>query len=164
MSYPLLSQPLSKTLSSITRCILPALLLSASLSACGPMYQTVYDFEPPADSSGGYCIGRCESDRARCIDNVRYDYERCDQNAQMEQQSCRDRLSWEGKKEKWYDCGKTSCSNDTDPCEADYRGCYQSCGGRVTSRQECYMNCSQIPPAAPPAPAAPAATKKPSRR
>ena len=34
-------------------------------------------------------------------------------------------------------------SDCTSVCEADYRACFQGCGGRIDAQQVCVMGCNQ---------------------
>ena len=129
-------------------------------SACGPIYNTDYQFTPPSSTTGRVCTQQCENSKFQCQQMEEMSADRCRDRAQIEQQRCEDNIRWrEGRDPKWYECGAESCSANTDRCDAQYRSCYQACGGRVDAHTYCVANCSQVP-AAQQAPA-PAVRSKP---
>ncbi len=129
--------------SCIVRAVLFGLLLGST--GCGPMYDTRYTFVPPESQSGRTCTFQCENSKMQCqqIEQMRNDT--CEERARIEQQQCQWNMQMQGKKEKWYDCGLSSCSEDTERCESQYRSCFQMCGGTVRSETVCIANCDQIP-------------------
>lgn len=120
------------------------LLLALTLAACGPIYDTNYRYTPPSDPLARPCISQCladkgncrstaelkaENSRLRCERDARDDYERCLGNAKGEQ----------GRSS----CHRSSCNQSADfgMCEADYRVCFQSCGGVIDEERVCSFNC-----------------------
>ena len=112
--------------------------------SCGPVYETNYRYVPPADPLSRPCVSQCLADksgcrhteelkaenrRLRCEADARSDYERCLFNARDEQ----------GKNS----CHRRSCSENASfmQCEADYRVCFESCGGVVEEERVCTFNC-----------------------
>lgn len=117
------------------------------LVGCGPMYQTEYIYTPPESSSGSACIFQCENSKQQCQQIQSMRSEDCERRAEYEYQRCEDRIyDRKGRDAKWYECTRESCTEDTERCEASYRSCYQSCGGRVEAQTRCVSNCDQIPP------------------
>jgi len=117
-----------------------------SAAGCGPMYQTDYNLVPPKTESGRACTYHCDTTKLQCrqIEQLRVD--RCEMQAREDQRICENQIRWDkGRSPKWYECGGSSCSADNEQCEAQYRSCYQSCGGRVESTTRCVANCDQIP-------------------
>lgn len=118
-----------------------------SIAACGPIYDTQYNFRPPSSSEGRACIFQCEQSRQLCRQNEEYRADDCQRRSEWDQQRCEDQIyRTKGREPKWYECGSESCSADYDRCEGSYRACYQSCGGRVDAETRCVANCDQIPP------------------
>lgn len=120
------------------------LWMALLLASCGPIYETNYRYTPPNDPLSRPCISQCladkgqcrntaelkaENSRLRCERDSRDDYERCLGNAKGEQ----GRAS----------CSRRNCGQDANYgfCEADYRTCFQSCGGSVDEERLCTFNC-----------------------
>jgi hypothetical protein len=122
-----------------------------SLNGCGPMYNTEYSLVPPKSESGRACTYHCDSGKMQCrqIEELRVD--RCQIQAREDDRECEARIRWDkGRSPKWYECGSSSCTADYDQCDAQYRSCFQSCGGRVETTTRCVANCDQIPKASAP--------------
>jgi hypothetical protein len=119
-------------------------LIALLLAGCGPIYDTTYRYLPPSDPLSRPCITQCltsrdscrnvqelkaENSRLRCERDAGDDFERCLFNAKDEQ----------GKNS----CRRRTCSESTNlgVCEADYRVCFQSCGGIVEEERVCTFNC-----------------------
>lgn len=114
------------------------------LSACGPIYNTDYQFSPPSSSGGRACVFQCEQGRMQCRQIEELQASRCQDHARYEQQRCRDDLRYnENRSPKWYECSAESCAENYDRCEDIYRACYQSCGGEVRATTRCVANCDQ---------------------
>lgn len=112
-------------------------LLGLLLAGCGPIYHTVYDYTPPASRDGMACVMQCENTRNQCQRANRLEREVAD----LKRRQCEERR--EREKEKNGGKSSLSCSyhaSDTD-CDAPYRACYQTCGGRVESHRECAAFC-----------------------
>ena len=127
-----------------TLCFLGGL---ASLTGCGPMYQTEYIYTPPKSQTGNACVFQCENSKQQCQQIQEMRSEDCERRAEYDYQRCEDRIyDREGRDAKWYECSRESCTADVERCEATYRSCYQSCGGKVEAQTRCVSNCDQIPP------------------
>ena len=129
--------------------LLSALLLALLLSACGPMYETRYTFVPPKGSSGQACILQCENNRMQCEQLAEMRFQNCEDRADREYRDCEhEQVFGYDKKGRWtcvdncY-CWRDSCERDTDRCDALYRTCYQTCGGKVKAQTVCVANCDQ---------------------
>jgi len=118
----------------------------AALSGCaghGPKdCKTVYDFRPPATYEGKMCVMRCGHERTQCRSNKEQQYTNCEHHNRM--------VALEF--ERCLASGATNCYSASAPpcerpclggtcgvdqCEMEYRFCYQSCGGKVVSREIC---------------------------
>jgi len=88
---------------------------------------------------------QCENMKMQCEQLEELKYERCQAESERDQEQCQWRLAMKGKEEKWYDCPTSSCTNEVERCEGKHRTCYQACGGKVTAKTVCVMNCDQIP-------------------
>lgn len=114
------------------------------LAGCIDRYRTETTYTPPSKPAPA-CINSCDADARLCASKAKAtaensqqkceraandDYERCLGNAQGElgRSSCTRRLCL-GKSER------------SDSCEAQYQGCYQSCGGTVSSEPVCRFLC-----------------------
>ena len=120
------------------------MLLALAAAACGPIYETEYSYHPPADPQSRACIAQCNSGKEHCRvsadDKAENERLRCNVEASDEYERC---LLRAGNDDARKQCSKRSCyeSTDTSICEADFRSCFQSCGGIVESRQVCTLNC-----------------------
>lgn len=118
---------------------LTALLFSALLlSACGPVYHTVYNYTPPKSRDGMACVMQCDNTRNEC--------KRANQSAReaadLKRHHCEERRAREEKetgKESHISCSFYSHDED---CDGNYRTCYQTCGGHISSHQECSAFCN----------------------
>jgi len=123
--------------------ILPLLLLL--LTGCGPIYETRYDLLPPTDDAGRFCTVECERVKLDCRRLEDRKYQQCNrdrQDAEADYQRCLDRNKNDSGKCKRLS-NKTYCrAANYEACDADYRRCFQNCGGQVHSRQVCVFNCS----------------------
>lgn len=123
------------------------MLVALPLTACGPMYDTFYTFTPPETASGQQCLMQCEHLKMQCRSMEEMRVDACEERSRWAQERCRDDIYRRKHREpKWHECGSESCTADLERCEASYRSCYQSCGGRVTSETRCVANCDQIQP------------------
>ena len=111
---------------------LSILIILAYLSmGCSPVYNTEYSLTPPSSSEGQKCVRNCQRDRSSCQQNVDARLDSCQRKIEQQcegRQDC-DKLS--------HSCGVV----DYEPCEEQYRSCYQSCGGTVKSKQVCVIGC-----------------------
>jgi hypothetical protein len=125
-------------------------LALAALSGCARYdnrtCKTEFDLVAPTTYEGKTCVMRCGSQRTQCRDNKQQQYINCDhynRMAALEFDRC-------------LASGATNCYSPTAPpcerpcsstgacadeCEAEYRQCYQSCGGQVVSREVCTGDC-----------------------
>lgn len=126
--------------------------VATTVLACGPVYKTDYTFFPPERESGRTCVMQCENSKMQCRQLVQLRHDSCRQQAETAYYLCeasrRYRIDSKGKQkciENCY-CSRESCSEDYEPCDSQYRSCYQTCGGKVTSRTYCVSNCENAPP------------------
>ncbi|MFP4154091.1 MAG: hypothetical protein ACOC00_00515 [Halothiobacillaceae bacterium] len=115
------------------------------IPGCGPVYQTEYRYSPPADSESKRCITECarirEMCRATAEARAAKEQAACQQNASIRYAACLATASDDAARQK---CSlNTYCDRDADtaPCDADYRQCYQTCGGTVEAYQVCVFGC-----------------------
>ncbi len=113
------------------------------LVGCGPIYETRYTLTPPPGAEGRACVFQCDNTQLRCRqiqDLERQNCERDEQLAHYEYQNClnqREKDSGIKCAQRYVYCPSASYES----CEAEYRSCFQTCGGVVQSRQECVFNC-----------------------
>lgn len=121
------------------------LILTLGLAGCGPIYDTRYDLTPPSDEAGRFCTVECERLRLDCRRAEDRKYQNCQrdrQDAESAYQRCRNRYKDNPDKHCRYLSPTTYCASaDYAACDADYRRCFQNCGGQVHSRQVCVFNC-----------------------
>ena len=116
------------------------LALALTLSACAPIYETVYDYTPPEDAAGKQCLNQClqmyESCRASSESIAVQERAACQQSATLTYAACVATAKTDLDRSR---CSTSSSCNrraDTSHCMGDYRLCYRNCGGSVTSRQK----------------------------
>lgn len=130
----------------IFRVIACVLLLSLVLIivGCGPIYETRYNFVPPTEPHSAVCLTHCYTGKIQCQQLEQVQLDNCENRAERERYRCEWQIRRDKKREpKWYECGGSHCSVDEERCEANYRSCYQACGGQVNSEQVCVANCKQ---------------------
>lgn len=118
-----------------------ALILLTVLSACGPIYDTRYNFTPPNEPTGRVCTYQCENSRSSCLQMQAQMKQNCEMQNRTYEQMCETNIRLGGREPKWYECSGQSCNDNSEMCESQYRSCYQACGGKVDSQQVCVMNC-----------------------
>lgn len=131
-------------MSTSVRIFIP-ILFSTLLTAvgCGPVYETQYTLTPPESAEGRACTFQCENSKSQCEQLEEIKQERCEERAQLERERCEWDFRRRGKEPKWYDCGGSSCSSETERCETQYRRCFELCGGKVTATNVCVYGCQQ---------------------
>ncbi|MFC1885249.1 hypothetical protein ACFL2O_10815 [Thermodesulfobacteriota bacterium] len=117
------------------------ILLSLYSCSTKPVYQTTYDFIPPASAEGKACTHQCETINVQCKqiadmqadskrEEVRRQYLECERQRRSEKYSTRI-------------CFEYSVYPDYSRCSADYRRCFQRCGGKVITETKCIKNCEK---------------------
>lgn len=130
------------------------------LTACGPQIKTQYDYTPPASSEGMQCLSSCQAASTQCQADLEYRKGQCRADAEREAEfefrqrqvnyqiavgrSQVDPVKYPlpDRPQKPY-VSTYHCDNMSNTCEAQYRTCYRSCGGRIQERQVCVANCEQ---------------------
>ncbi|MGF1547206.1 MAG: hypothetical protein ACFCUG_07750 [Thiotrichales bacterium] len=119
--------------------------LMSALAGCGPVYKTVYHFEPPRDDNGIRCVLQCEETLRECsvAEDLRDENCRREQQvAELEHQRCRDLARAAGRKDDVCPRSYVSCVGGRHArCDENYRRCYENCGGQISSQQVCSMFC-----------------------
>ncbi|MDR2338425.1 MAG: hypothetical protein LBE20_07305 [Deltaproteobacteria bacterium] len=134
------------------------------LNSCGPIYETKYNFIPPAITSKTQsCLAGCNSDSAQCYQVEKNNYLDCQTQARIEYHNC---LRLQEQKEifclalKDYQhnadyakclknargkaCSEKYCPKENiSKCDAAFRNCYRSCGGIINETVVCIANCEQ---------------------
>src|SRR3990167_3408790 len=123
------------------------ILASILLTACGPVYQTTYTYDPPDAWSGRKCVNRCLEVKSQC--NIE-----CSRNNQVCVAEARENGDFRYRQyvreqrrlnkpvvlgpEDFIDTNGcySGCS-----CDSDYRECYMNCGGKVITHQRCVAFC-----------------------
>lgn len=124
--------------------IISLIFLLATVSACGPIYSTEYIYSPPEDAQARACIAQCNTAKTNCrsMADLKAENERlrCDLEAGSRYQHCLNRAGSDAGRAE---CIRQSCYTPADGeiCDADFRICFQSCGGMIESRQTCSFNC-----------------------
>jgi hypothetical protein len=131
--------------------LVSALIALLALGACGPIYETVYDYAPPASAEGRMCAAQCASLGGLCRQNCDLREQRCLADARA--RGARDYEYYVRGQESKKAPIKLSVSDFTNEgecynssrckseCTLSYNQCFSACGGSVTSRQICTAFC-----------------------
>lgn len=122
------------------------------LVACGPIYETQYDFLPPTSAEGRLCTSQCNNISDLCRQNCDLKDDRCiaearERGAYEYERYVRDRQSQKLPIEKkledfTYTGGCYQASSCKAECDTSYRQCFTGCGGTVNSRTVCTAFCN----------------------
>jgi len=121
--------------------------LSFILTACGPIYETHYTYQPPHARGGKMCLNQCIQTRELCRMRCESAGAACRERSRME--AMIDYSNYRADREaahlpmdrtfsSFYDdfgCWQ-HCS-----CAEPYNACYRNCGGRVIPHRECVAFC-----------------------
>ena len=118
--------------------------------SCAPRYRTTYDFTPPTSEQGKTCVFQCENTKLQCEQLQEMKLQNCRDREDLKQQKCQDKAEKEYERCKAKGnqicfqaaCPISECYKGT-KCETQYRRCYQTCGGKVTSTRSCVANCEK---------------------
>ncbi len=123
-----------------------ALLL---LTGCGPVYQTSYNYQPPASLSARKCIVQCQQNQIQCNAACSNQNNQCEMMAQQsalfqyKAYVSQQKLTGQpinASLQDFYD--DSSCQmQQSCNCIPQYNQCYQLCGGRVITQQTCVAFC-----------------------
>lgn len=122
---------------------------------CGPVYETVTDYEPPANPTARASLSNCELIRMQCtqIEESRADgclrncqarVDACEQRAEADYQRCASneaRRAYCTRARCENTCASGACSPKLDNCKRQYDRCYTAAGGTVTTRTMCVARC-----------------------
>ncbi len=121
-----------------------------SLMACPAKYEKYYEFDFAPNAKGKQCVEQCVKTKEQCSRLCTNDDALCKKNstlqAQLEYSNYVNEKMVEGGTinrdlDSYYaplQCSKVSCD-----CEADYRACYQMCGGVVKVKKRCVAHCPE---------------------
>lgn len=119
-------------------------VLAVLITSCGPIYETNYRYTPPADPLSRPCVSQCLADKGNCRNTQELKAEnsrlRCERDARDDYEQC---LSNSKGEQGRSSCNRRSCNQSAEfgLCEADYRVCFQSCGGIIEEERVCSFNC-----------------------
>ncbi|NCY23512.1 MAG: hypothetical protein EBX37_01245 [Alphaproteobacteria bacterium] len=132
--------------------LLAASLAAILLAACDPVYETRYNYIPPASQQGRMCANNCVLSRQQCQQSCQMLESNCHTRARLEAEN--DYLNYvnerqrEGKplKRTRQDfTGSTYCPETEDcatQCEGNHQICHSNCGGQVIPQTVCTANCT----------------------
>lgn len=125
------------------------LIASLALTGCGPIYQTTYSYEPPANINARSCIVQCQQNRMQCNFACSSQNNQCEmmaqQSAMFQYRAYVSQQRAAGQPvtatvQNFFDdssCQMQSYCN----CTPQYNQCYQFCGGRIIAQQKCVAFC-----------------------
>jgi hypothetical protein len=125
------------------------LVVVLMLTACVPIYETHYSYQPPDNPQEKSCIAQCQENRNVCRSDCHNQQQQCESQAR-EKAEFRYRMY----KTKRQNAGKplqkslgdfyhTMGCHRTCNCQAEYRQCYRACGGKVIKHTHCIAFCDQ---------------------
>lgn len=105
--------------------------LLLSLGAC-----TTYEYVPPSTAAGRACAAQCEQPRASCVssaqDRAEAEAKDCRQTRTFTLALCLAGANDKAQKEKCHERAPVCVAIPlTESCEAGFRRCYTTCGGKV---------------------------------
>lgn len=117
------------------------------VSACGSMYSTSYQYVPPRDEAGKYCVNNCLSQKSTCERQCTSNKTTCQVmedakgyldyvvNSDPSRSNTSAPLS---SYRRNCDLDYTNCKSG---CDAEHRMCYTNCGGEVLESRTCQAFC-----------------------
>ena len=111
------------------------LLSLCLLAGCQPMYETRYNYTPPAGRTAKMCVAQCIQGKSSC-----------EQFCQMSKQNCRLAARQDAMIRQMSRLPDTWPQDDCDaPCNCvmNFNACYSACGGSVTEQSVCVAFCDQ---------------------
>lgn len=115
------------------------------VTACGPVYKTDYTYTPPKDASGRQCLNQClalqSSCRSAAEDRAVRENAACQQNAMVNYSVCLATAKSDAERNRCSSYSYCDRKPDLRACDAEYRMCYQNCGGTVVGHQRCVSGC-----------------------
>jgi hypothetical protein len=142
------------TPNALFRLVLGFLILIAStaLTACGPVYQTTYNYVPPVSFAGKQCVNSCLHQQSYCNLMCQQTYTMCRSSAdlaaepafrayvkrrQLENKSIDLTVS--------YFANYSGCDNSCG-CANTYNQCFSNCGGNIIPNTQCVAFCDKAQP------------------
>lgn len=124
-------------------------LILAGCSAEGTLYNTSYNYLPPASVSGKMCILQCQQAKNSCERACHANNGDCE--AQIRKQARYNYSEYVAKrramgkpiKKQVDDFYDASVCNENRPCgcDKDYQACYELCGGQISATKRCTIFC-----------------------
>jgi hypothetical protein len=126
-----------------------------AVGGCGPVYQTVTDYEPPENPTARAGLSNCEVIRMQCAQIEEGRAQTCQRDCLAQVDACKDRAEAEYQRcmrnpyrlgpcsrDKCPSyCGSATCQGDLSGCQDQYDRCYTAAGGTVTKRTVCVARC-----------------------
>jgi hypothetical protein len=139
--------------SSVPRKLLPTLIVSWLVGACGPLYQTTYTYVAPDSVSTRECVQDCTEETQDCVARTEHYYRMCErededmaEHAFRRYRRAREEQKLPVKKSVW-DFKSMGCSSyqseQKAQCNAHYDACFTGCGGQIIPKRECVMFCDE---------------------
>lgn len=119
------------------------------LSGCGPVYETHYNYVPPASWHGRQCANHCLAKRSRCRTSCQSAKQVCRSAADMDAMPAYldyaqdQRNSGEPVVNSVSDFADYSNCPDKCGCGSTYRACFSNCGGTVIANTQCVAFCNE---------------------
>lgn len=107
------------------------------VAGCAPTYETYYEYSE--DKSGEFvnCVSYCKITKDNCLHKCKQNQDICGVHAKSD---LMDGLS-KPHSVSTLNLYVQQCQDVSCDCDADYRACYEMCGGKVIKKERCISNC-----------------------
>lgn len=117
------------------------------ITACGPVYRTFHEYQPPNSPDARYCVNSCDSILQNCKSRCDDREQNCEMSANAMDAISSANCIRSGSQNcptyyqtTHYHCKNHQCKSE---CVENYNRCYQNCGGNVITRTSCVYGCNQ---------------------
>ncbi|MEO8400230.1 MAG: hypothetical protein ABI597_00355 [Gammaproteobacteria bacterium] len=119
------------------------------VTACGPIYQTKYSYQPPHSDMGRMCASQCLQSKSSCDQMCQMRKDNCflhaRQNALVQFEAYKAEQKAKSKPVEKTPASFENTAGCDQPCNCgfDFNMCYQTCGGVVTKYEVCTAFCDK---------------------
>jgi hypothetical protein len=110
------------------------LLLLLTISACGPIYDTRYEYINPESFEGRQCVNQCAAVKQSCKNQCAINENMCNTNNNVIALAQKDGTNTVPRSS----CSSRYCINS---CDSEYYTCFKNCGGVIHSETVCVAFC-----------------------
>ena len=118
-----------------------AILVAATVAACGPQYRTETNFIPPQTDAGRACVFQCDNVQLQCRQLADARAQNQTLLKQQEYNQCLANAQASTNPYASLSCSNTPVSASYGNCTGQYEQCYRTCGGQVQKTTYCVSGC-----------------------